>query len=103
MEVRLLLKAVARHAAALRSEEPPPYTADEVAALHAADIEAASGGGVLGRLRDDPGWESEEARAKLDAWERGARSRLEAAARLPPERWYEVYEREEELLQEGDT
>ncbi len=77
IEARVLLKAVARHHARNRREEPPPYTAEELEAMHAEDLDTVAGGGVAGQLRAGKGWESPESVELLDAWEEDARQRLE--------------------------
>jgi hypothetical protein len=91
LEVRVLLKAVARHQAREEGKEPPPYTQEEIEEMRRDDLEIAAGGGVVGWLREGAGWRSEEARTKLDEWEQDAYRRLEQAQNLPPERWSEVW------------
>ncbi len=96
IEVRVLTKAVARHQAHEAGRELPPYTQEEVEEMRQSDIEILAGGGAVGKLRDSKGWQSEEANELLDAWERDAHRRLEAVKDLPPERWGEVYEHDDE-------
>lgn len=95
-EVRVLLKAVERHRAHVAGEEPPPYSQGEIEALHAEDLETVAGRGVVGQLRSSEGWSSPEALDRLDEWEEGARRRVEQTKDLPPERWGEVYEHDDE-------
>ncbi len=76
VEVRIYLRAIERHRARENGEEPPAYAPDELAALHAEDLDNASGGGAVGPLRESGGWESPEGRAHLDCWEDDARRRL---------------------------
>ncbi len=76
MTTRLLLKAVERHRARERGEDPPAYTQEELEALHAEDLDNASGAGVVETLRESGGWESPEGAAILDSWEDDARRRL---------------------------
>ncbi len=76
VEVRIYLKAVQCHRAREDGEEPPAYSPDELAALHAEDLDNALGGGVVGTLRESGGWESPEGAAILDCWEDDARRRL---------------------------
>ena len=77
IEVRVHLKAVERHQARARGEEPPPYTQEEIAHMHEEDLAEAAGGGVVGLFRDSAGWTSPEALQMLNAWEDAARRRLE--------------------------
>lgn len=95
IEVRLCLKAVARHRANERGEELPAYTQEEVEAMRREDFEVACGGGIVGILRDSDGWKSEESQEILDEWESSARLRIEQTEGLPREMWGEVYEDEE--------
>ncbi len=76
VEVRIYLKVLARHRAREDGDDPPAYAPDELAALHAEDLDNASGGGVVGTLRDSGGWESPEGAGILDSWEDDARRRL---------------------------
>lgn len=77
IEVRVLLKAVARHKARERGEDPPPaYTPEELEEMYAEDLDTVAGAGVVGELRASGGWE-ENGREMLNAWEEGARRRLE--------------------------
>ncbi len=69
IEVRVLTKAVARHQAREEGKEPPPYTQEEIEEMRRDDQEVASGG-VVGWFREGAGWRSEEARAKLDEWQK---------------------------------
>ena len=55
--------------------EPVPLTVEEEALEAEHDRELLESG-CYG-LREDPGWQSEEARAMLDHWERDARENLE--------------------------
>ncbi len=99
VEVRIYLKAVQRHRAHEDGDDPPAYAPDELAALHAEDLDNASGGGVVGTLRDSGGWESPEGRELLDAWEEAARQRL---ARLDAGESLEiVYDEDEGRHAEG--
>ena len=77
IEVLVHLKAVERHRSRACGEEPPPYTQEEIAHMHAEDLAEAAGGGVVGLLRDSAGWTSPEALQMLNAWEDAARRRLE--------------------------
>ncbi len=95
IEVRICLKAVARHRAHERSEELPAYSQEEVEAMRREDFEVACSGGVVGILRDSTGWQSEESQEILDEWESSARLRIEQTEGLPREMWGEVYEDEE--------
>lgn len=76
MSVRIYLKAVERHRAHENGEVPPAYAPDELAALHAEDLDTVAGGGAVGQLRDSGGWESPEGAGLLDSWEDDARRRL---------------------------
>ncbi len=76
MPTRLYLKAVERYRARERGDEPPAYTREELEALHDEDLDNASGGGVVGTLRESGGWESPEGAGILDSWEDDARRRL---------------------------
>ncbi len=76
LPTRLYLKAVERYRARERGEEPPAYSPDELAALHADDLETVAGGGAVGSMRASVGWKSPEGRELLDAWEEAARQRL---------------------------
>ncbi len=76
MSVRIYLKAVERHRAHENGEVPPAYAPDELAALHAEDLDTVAGGGAVGQLRDSGGWEFPEGAALLDSWEDDARRRL---------------------------
>ncbi len=49
-----------RYQARENGEDPPAYAPDELTALHAKDLNTASGGGMVGALRDSGGWESPE-------------------------------------------
>lgn len=101
MEVRLLLKAVERHQARENDEEPPPYTQAELEEMHRDDLAEAAGGGMVGLLRDSAGWTSSESLEILDAWEEGARQRLERVGGGEPlEVVYDDDEGEEELYEE---
>lgn len=95
IEVRVHLRAVARHHALGAGKRPPPYTQEEIEAMRRWDLETVEGRGVQAQLRDEAGWQSEEARELLDSWEEGARRRLAAAKDLPPERWGEVWGRDD--------
>jgi len=77
VEACVLLKSVHRYHARERGEEPPPFTAEEIAHMHAEDLATVAGGGVAGQLRAGKGWESPESVELLDAWEEDARRRLE--------------------------
>lgn len=77
VEVRIQLKAVERHQARERGEEPSAYTQEEIEAMREEDLEVIGGGGVVGILRDSAGWTSPESLEILDSWEEGARRRLE--------------------------
>lgn len=90
-EVSVLLKAVARHQARDEGKKLPPYTQEEIEEMRWDDLEIAAGGGVVGHLRENVGWQSAEGRAKLKEWEEDAHRRLEQAKSLPPERWCEVW------------
>jgi hypothetical protein len=68
---------VERYQARENGEDPPAYAPDELTALHAKDLNTASGGGMVGALRDSGGWESPEGADLLDSWEEDARRRLE--------------------------
>ena len=96
IEARVHMKAVERYHALEDGKELPPYTREEIAHLRESDLETAAGGGAVGQFRDSPGWQSEEARELLGSWEERARRRLEASEGLPPERWHEVYEHDED-------
>lgn len=98
IEVHLLLKDVERHRAREVGEEPPAYTQEELEEMHRDDLETVAGGGVVGQLRSSAGRSSPDAHARLDEWEESARRRLEQTKDLPPERWGEVYEHEDEEL-----
>lgn len=87
----VLCKHHERLTARREGREPPPYSQEEIEEMRRDDLEVAAGGGVVGWLREGGGWQSEEARAKLDGWEQDARRRLEQAESLPPERWCEVW------------
>ncbi len=76
LPTRLYLKAVARHQARERGDDPPAYTQEELEALHADDLETVAGGGAVGSMRASAGWKSPEGRELLDAWEEAARQRL---------------------------
>lgn len=91
IELSVHLKAVARHQARAKGEEPPPYSREEVAHLREEDLETVAGGGVVGQFRDSPGWTSEEDKALLDCWEQDSRERLEKAKGPPSERWHEIW------------
>lgn len=91
LEVGVLLKAVARHQAREEGKELPPYTQEEIEEMRRDDLEVVAGGGVVGWLRGGGGWQSEEARVRLDEWEEDAHRRLEQAENLPPGRWCEVW------------
>ena len=77
IEVRIHLKAVERHRARERGEEPPAYSREELEQMHRDDLAEAAGGGVVGILRDGPGWRSPESLDLLDEWEEDARRRLD--------------------------
>ncbi len=77
VEARILLKAVARHQARERGEEPPPYTRAELEEMYREDLETIAGAGVVGQLRSSVGWQSPDALDRLDQWEEDARRRLE--------------------------
>ncbi len=77
MTTLLYLKAVERYRAHECGEEPPAYSPDELAALHAEDLETVSGGGAVGQLRGSAGWQLPEGADLLDSWEEDARRRLE--------------------------
>jgi hypothetical protein len=94
IEARVLMTAVARCHGLEDGKRPPRHAQEEIAHLRESDLEDAAGGGVVGQLRDSPGWQSEEARELLDSWEEGARRRLKSSEGLPPERWHEAYERD---------
>ena len=74
--VLVLLKAVARHHARERGEQPPAYSQEELAHMHSEDLVEAAGGGVVGKFRNCAGWTSPEAMELLAAWEEDARQRL---------------------------
>ncbi len=76
IEVRVLLKAVARHQARERGEELPAYTEEELEEMRREDLDVVAGGGAVGQLRDSPGWREPEAQTRLDEWEEDARRRL---------------------------
>ncbi|MDP9458118.1 MAG: hypothetical protein M3Q60_20625 [Actinomycetota bacterium] len=94
LPTRLYLKAVERCRARENGEEPPAYSPDELAALHAEDLEAAAGGGTVGQLRGSAGWQTPEGADLLDSWEEGARRRLARVAE--GETLEAVYEDDEE-------
>jgi hypothetical protein len=96
IEVRVYLRAIERQRALEDGKEPPPYSREEIEAMHRWDLETVEGRGAKTQLRDTPGWQSEEARALLESWEEGARRRLAVTDGLPPERWGEVYEHDED-------
>ncbi len=77
IEVRILLKAVARHRARERGEEPPAYSREELEEMYRDDLEAAGGGGIVGLLRDSGGCTSPESLDLLSSWAEDARRRLE--------------------------
>jgi hypothetical protein len=76
MPTRLYLKTAQRHRTRENGEDPPRYAPDELAALHAEDLETAAGGGALGSMRASLGWKSPEGQELLDAWEEAAQRRL---------------------------
>ncbi len=75
-DVLLYMKAVERYRARERGDDPPAYSPDELAALHADDLETVDGGSAVGSMRASVGWKSPEGRELLDAWEEAARQRL---------------------------
>ena len=77
IEVRIHLRAVDRHRARENGEETPAYSREELEKMHRDDLDEAAGGGVVGILRDGPGWQSPESLNLLDEWEEDARRRLE--------------------------
>ncbi len=101
MHLRLHAKATERLRARIRGEEPPAYTQEEIDALREDDLADASGGGTVGMLRASGGWWRPEDLAILDAWEEGARRRIEKTAALPPKRWGEVYEEDDDEGEEA--
>ena len=99
IEVRVLLKAVARLQAPERGDDPPAYTQDELEELLQQDLEILDG-----KWREmvflEPGWQSSEARELLDVLEEDARRRVtmvESGTSLSS-----VYELEDDDLLEGD-
>ena len=90
-EASVFLKAIARDQARREGKRPPPYTQEEIEEMRKEDLEIAAGGGVVGWLREGGGWQTEEARARLNEWEQDAHRRLEQAENLPCERWFEVW------------
>lgn len=98
IEVRVHLKAVARHRARENGEELPAYSQEEIEAMREEDLEVISGGGTMAYLRSSGGWQSEEAQEMLGEWEDDARWRIEQTEGLPREMWGEVYEREDERI-----
>ncbi len=96
LDILLYLKTLERHQARENDAEPPPYSADELAAMYRDDLEDAAGAGTVGMLRASGGWQTPEAAELLDLWEEDARRRLELIQDLPPERWGEVYEDDHE-------
>ena len=101
IEVRILTKAVARHHALEDGRKPPPYTSEEIAELRKDDLEIVAGGGVVGACRAAKGWQSQEARELLADWTEDARRRVAAGKDLPPERWHEVWGRDENENEKG--
>ena len=75
--VGLVVKDMERWRAKQAGEEPPPYTRAEVEERRRQDLKTLAGDNV--GLRDNPGWQSEEAQRLLDIWEEDARRRLEKA------------------------
>jgi hypothetical protein len=96
IEVRVHLKALERHHALLVGKELPSYSQEEIEHMRESDLEVANGGGIVAQLREEPGWQNEEARTLLSAWEDRARARLKRGEGLPPERWSEVWGVDEE-------
>ncbi len=94
MPTRLYFKAVERYRARENGEDPPRYTPDELAALHAEDLDTVAGGGTVGQLRGSAGWQTPEGADLLDSWEEGARRRLARVAE--GETLEAVYEDDEE-------
>jgi hypothetical protein len=91
---RLLLKKINRHHARGVGEEPPAYTDAELLEMYREDVEVSQGRGIVGDLRENPGWQSEDGQTLLGAWEEDARRRLARAAELG-DRWQEAYEDDE--------
>lgn len=98
LEVRIHLKAVDRHRARERGEQPPAYSPEEIEHMHSEDLAEAAGGGMLGKLRDDAGWTTAESLEILERWEEAARRRLERVE--AGESLSAVYNDDEELQDE---
>ena len=98
---RVYFKEIERHRARAEGREPPAYDRAEIERMREDDLETVAGGGAAAWLRGSPGWQSEEGQATLDAWEAGARRRMEAAKDLQPELWGEVWGADETTEEEG--
>lgn len=81
LESAVLLKEVARYRAQGDGLPVPPYTQEELECMYAQDAEEAAGRGLVAGLRNEPGWQSEEAQAILAGWAEDARRRVEKARR----------------------
>jgi hypothetical protein len=106
-EASVLLKTIERWHAGQEGREPPPYSQEEIEEMHRSDQETTDGQSHLAKLRDDPGWQSEESQELLDWWEEDARRRMALAeSGVPLEESYndeaEDGLEEEELLLEGE-
>jgi hypothetical protein len=101
MYTRIYLKHIERHRARKEGHEPPPFTQEEIEYLYQEDLQEAAGEGTTAHYRASPGWQTEEAEALLDAWQKSAARRVELVEELGEEEWRDVYNKDLGSLDEA--